>query len=162
MKTITVRLENVTLDGPKMSKANKEYYFLHLEANGQKYTMIQNDSDIKESVGDLVNIAYETKVNGKFTNNQAKKVEILPDQGQGNGGTSNEAFDNSLKVSTTTYTKATILPNKDISMEVSGLLQALINSGEYSARDNNLEADLRLLLNIKRKIAAELEATGRV
>lgn len=48
--------------------------------------------------------------------------------------------------------------SKDTSMEVSGLLQALINSGVK----DNLEGALREALKLKRKIALELETNGTV
>lgn len=60
--------------------------------------------------------------------------------------------------------------SKDISMEVSGLLQALINTGKYNETDENgktyiasklLDAHLRIALGIKRAVATELETTGK-
>lgn len=183
MKTTTVRLTNVTLE-PKQGKKGT-FYILALEAGDQKFGQIQFDTDVVASVGDLVNIAYEettTESNGKkYTNNKIHKVEVLE------AGT--PEIGNEAPVSTSTTkrveaqkvtqkgTTATILPSKDISMEVSGILQALIQTGQYNRSVKKTTIDggvtdrtyldsklldnhLRRALNIKRTVSAELEATG--
>lgn len=49
--------------------------------------------------------------------------------------------------------------SKDVSMEVSGLLQALIGSGLYNPTDEiiDLENDLRKVLDLKRRVAKDYE-----
>ncbi len=177
MLTTTIELQDVQINGPFTGK--KGTFFVHnlISEKGIKFGVFRNSNEQIESVGDTVHIAYEstTKQVGDrtFTNNTAKKVELQNSEVPFNTVTTSEPT--ALKTTTTNpklKTKgvgtATLigLPNKDISMEVSGLLQALINSGSYDLQStegrNTLEAELRLALNLKRKIASELEQTGGV
>lgn len=159
------------VEGPRTNKKGGEYFFVHIIGGGNKFTTIQNTNEVSESIGDLVNIAFESKVNGNFTNNTIKKIEIL-ESGAGFVGQSGQPSVSNTVQAAAPKTTTQLLskpntgsssqgttPSKDVSMEVSGLLQALINRG---TKTGDLESELRNVLRLKRQIANELEQTGQV
>lgn len=136
---------------------------------GQKYSGFLNDGDVLPEVGDVINLAVEE--NGKYLN--IKKMEILMSGKDSHGDIASvpgtqEAHKTQVMSSPTSGPTKTELPqmtNKDVSMEVSGLLQALVNTGRYNQptpegkiyiAQELLKTHLDLLLQIKRQKASEL------
>lgn len=176
MKTITVTVEKVEIKECVSKKTGKKFYFHEIYGGGDKYVVLRNDADQIESVGDLVNIAYETTQNGKFTNNTAKKIEVLSNDhatvfttttNDGNKASESRETEDKKTVeksetkNTSTKGSGVSVPvtTRDISMEVSGLLQAIIN---HHGLSNDTEGRLREALQIKRRLVNELEQTGTV
>jgi hypothetical protein len=184
-KTTTVRLTDVKLSEAKQGKKGN-YYIKTLVGGDKTFGGIQFDTDVAESVGDLVNIGYEEtsykKKDGTTgINNKIVTVEVL-ESGEVGQETDVEittslaptpTSKSSMKRMTVqgTTCPGTPIPSKDISMEVSGIVQALLGTGKYNETngDGNIYISEKLLtehvkraLRIKRQIASELEQTGSV
>lgn len=165
-----------------------KFYVHKIEGNGKFFTMYRKEEEQIESVGDNVRIEYEEKVNVKdgrrYVNNIAKKVEFS--QSQSNDGVSEEevgeyepvshekAFpdrtiqspekhDNISPETAKQLVTAIKAPSgrdlKDVSIEISGLMQALITSGLYEEQGRlhieSLHTDLKNVLDLKRKLVQE-------
>lgn len=167
MKVATnIVIQNVVLKGPFQGQfknkdgSPKEFNVLEVQAGENKYTRFQSDDKMEVTTGDKVNIAYETK-QGKFGEERIiKSVEVLESDSESAPFEVEKSDMNVAKSTPPVARQATAnTVSKDTSMEVSGLLQALVNSGTPT---EEIETRLRNLLNLKRKIAAELEQKGSV
>ncbi len=146
--------------------------------NGQKYKGFRNKIDVLPEVGDTIEITYQAVKSGKYTNNNIVSVKagsVLNAQTKNNKETElTKVTLNSIKSTTATpmtaqklYNQQTGTTSKDISMEVSGLLQALIGTGKYTTDKGATQFDaldnaLREVLNLKRTVAQELEQNKHV
>jgi len=181
-------VESVKLEGPFLIKKGKnegkEFHTHKLVVSGKELsqTDFRKEPKAPASKGDNVNVLFTTSGNGKFVNNYISELRVL--------GSSELKKEISTPLMTSppktvTYDAKVVsvvskpLNNqvsKDTSMEVSGLLQALVSTGGYVNKKHNpetgfdntfiedklLELHLRRLLTLKRKIALELEINGVV
>ncbi len=182
-ETITGRVEEVNLVGPKTvasgKNAGKSFFIHEIKLNGQKYSQFDFRQQPVPSAlaGDNVNIVYtETTSSGKdgktFTNRSINSIEVLgssvvsTQSGSVQPALEPHIASTAAPQTVSTHTKSSTVSqdtkhpvSKDTSMEVSGLLQALIHNQGLSA---GTEEALREALRLKRKIASELETNGSV
>jgi hypothetical protein len=156
-------IEKIEVQGPFEGKNGKpDFDRLTFTVGGKKYTKLTNvgvGTELNE--GDNVHVFFNSTQNGKFTNNNIIKIELSDKQASSTGSSTatKKSTASTASASRTTTTASSQTTTKDISMEVSGLLQALIHSG--GVRDT-LEDELRQVLQLKRRVAQELEAKGTV
>lgn len=155
-------VEKIEVQGPFEGKNGKpDFDRLTFTVAGQKFTKLTNvgtGTEINE--GDNVHVFFSQTQNGRFTNNNIIKIQHS-DKAASTGGASKSSAKSysAPKASSSNQSTSGQTSSKDISMEVSGILQALINSG--GMRDT-LESELREALQLKRRVAQELEAKGAV
>jgi hypothetical protein len=167
-------LEKVRKEGP-FNGEHGAYNKIHFEVNGFSGTkLIGENFDFPE---EGTNVKVEYVPNGKYT----KVLSVKQVEGSNTESkevkTTNKEKVAEVKSKTTSYKGKTehqsssvvsFTTSKDISMEVSGVLQALINTGQYNEKTEKgtflkqelLEMHLRLALTVKRNVAKELEETG--
>lgn len=177
-ENITGVIEKLEVQGPFEGKNGKPDYDRHLfTISGVKLTKLANigiEPEFQE--GDNVHAFFKQTVNGKFTNNYIIKLEKSTGYAkQSSSKKVNKDDTPPFKVESTSATVNTIktqvnapVTSKDISMEVSGLLQALIHTGHFTVNEtNSLDVEkitkaLSEALRLKRKVAKELEQKGTV
>ncbi len=171
------QVEAVRLEGPFIIKKGKnegKTFSTHkLTVNGVELSQTDFRKEPKSpaNVGDNVKVLYTTSGNGKFVNNYISELEVLdgsetpvvskPQEKRADLQYRQVPEKPALEV-TPLQRPQTVninLVSKDTSMEVSGLLQALINSG---VPQGELEAKLKAALRLKRQVALELEQNGTV
>jgi hypothetical protein len=143
-----------------------------LKVDGKTFKGFTNKLGDLPSEGDTVSITFQPVKNGKFTNNNIVSLDVLPFDGS---KVTTKTLKESVTVAEPKKTApqvlvGTVTTSKDISMEVSGLLQALISTNKYFNIEGDktflaeklLETHLRLVLNLKRRVASELEDKGSV
>ena len=154
----TINITNVEQIHAVGAKGPYIKFSIHTDEN-ETFTLFGNPGDTGPRVkgktvtltsGDTAKIIFERQ--GKLT--KTLELEVV-------GKT---ALNLSPRATTTTLSPTIAVPttkppflaptNKDISMEVSGLLQAIVHNGQHNGQE---EAELIRLLSIKRKVAKSLE-----
>jgi hypothetical protein len=180
---------NTTIDAVEIREKTGQhgpFNILAIKANGIEYTKIMKRGEVLEvAAGDEINLKFSEgkgKMGGTFYT--ILSLERLKG-GSTSQKTSNTTVDTSndtspfksdagfkavskatSRASQSTTAPVSFVTTKDISMEVSGLLQALISTGHFTGQDGisntALAGALRLVLRLKRDVAAELEQNGTV
>jgi len=192
---LTGKIESLRLEGPFLIKKGKNegksFHTHKLTINGLELSQTDFRKEPKSpaNIGDNVKVLYTTSGNGKFINNYISELEVLDDSElQVNLTTTKSHTEvNSAKavpqnkpsfksivegngvLIEVSKPQQTGLVSKDTSMEVSGLLQALINTGNFTSDAvqgqlhlEELELSLKHVLRLKRQVALELEQNGTV
>lgn len=166
MQTVVGVVEDFKAFGPKEGKFGA-YYNHSYTIQGKKFTKNSNSAEPLVTIGKTALIAYVPNITEKGTFNNASTVTLVDSNASEfkESKTSSPFKSESSTTTSTTKTSPTVVKStttsKDISMEVSGLLQALISTGAYgptAALDIDLLGEnLRRVLKLKRLIASELE-----
>ncbi len=159
-------VEDIEVKGPFSNKKTGSEFDAHIlkTKNGEFTQYVTKDKTPSVAKGDEVEIFYDESKGFKGTFNKVVKLIKLE------ASVKSKPIDKPKTVTAQASVghKATTeqkphalntLPSKDISMEVSGLLQALLTRG---VPQEELEIALREVLNLKRRIAQELELKGSV
>jgi hypothetical protein len=136
--------------------------------NAVEYTGYANDDTVVPASGDVLEmtsqaiktkaggfnkiISFSKSATGSTTPAVKSKAQKMAFSNHGSSAHTHSAGGSAPSQSTTAT-------SKDISMEVSGLLQALINKNGLTDQTETL---LREALNLKRRVASELENKGSV
>ena len=185
-----VKVEDVSVRGPYQNqKTGEDYYAVNVKAGGVDLVKFQDSSEPPVNKGDVVTIVYKTsknKTTGKASNqiqsikqgvNATKQVAKTFDTEVNNTpvpqpktslGAGIKSFKSTVEAA---VPQASGHVSKDTSMEVSGILQALLSTGQYNRsnaqgqtfiEEKLLDQHLRRALRLKRSIANELEQNGQV
>lgn len=164
LKTIVV--ESIEIKGPYKNKYGESFMQI-LKDKETSYSKFTKTAAPLASQGESLQVLFEIEDKGKYKNN--KIIEV-----------SKTSLNNDVPFETKSSLKkeikkivnedkpvlkalANTTTSKDISMEVSGLLQALVSTGHYTNPNDGslnlytLELALDLALKIKRKAASDLE-----
>jgi hypothetical protein len=148
----TIQVKEVQTE-TKTSKKGTSYESLRITDTNDNIYMgfVNEDTEIPE-VGQSVKVFYNE--NGKYKNivslGVAKKAVTTK---------TTKSAPWATKETTQTTTQLITPSSKDISMEVSGLLQAIIT---HHGLDGDTSTRLRTALKLKREVASELETKGSV
>lgn len=159
MKSITGKIDAFKAF-PKEGKHGA--YFNHSYTIGGKYyTKSNNSEEPLYTVGSTVLVLFQENKSGEKVYNNIETITLSEETGETTAPTVENTPQAPTKTTTTTKTKTTTgvavnnAPNKDVSMEVSGLAQALITVG---VPVNKLQENLIEVLKIKRAVAKRTEA----
>ncbi len=171
-QNITGVLEKIEVTGPIAGKNGKpDFDRVTFTVGGKTFSKLTNvNADLGLEEGDTVHIFYTSVQNGRFTNNNVIKIETVDSSSSISESTTSTAGTNTKTAKRAEgYLKTQTSPSitltsgspttKDISMEVSGLLQAIITR---EGLDSETEGKLRTALGLKRRVAQELEQKGSV
>jgi hypothetical protein len=145
-----------------------------IDANGIEY----DEKDLQIPLGKPVLIAYETTINKsgdrEYENRFIKKFHLVeesktpstpPKKPEGLLATSSTKVPWESTAKVPLHTQHIPVTNRDISMEVSGLLQSLISTGHFTLGVGeseialeNLESALRDALKLKHNVVSDLQA----
>lgn len=176
MGPLTIIVENISVKGPFTNKQGGQFFSQIIASKGKYFTYYTKTNQLAVNVGDKINISgdsktYTTKEGKTGTQTIIKHLDVLegaselsidlPDEVSGGAGTLTGTH---TPVPTAVAKKAATLgvtasTSKDLSMEVSGLLQAIITKHGLGTDTEEL---LRTSLRLKRAVASELEQTGTV
>jgi hypothetical protein len=164
MQTVVGVVEDFKAFGPKEGKFGA-YYNHSYTIQGKKFTKNSNSAEPLVTIGKTALIAYVPNITEKGTFNNASTVTLVDSSdSEVKESKTSSPFKSESTTTTSTKTSPTVVKStttsKDISMEVSGLLQALVSTGAYNTGNGlsqTLELDIRTLLALKRRVASELE-----
>lgn len=157
--TQDITVQDVEVQGPFTKKDGEGEYERHIykSDSGEEYfSFAAVDSEPKLKVGDSVKVVVQTSTYRDTVSN--KIVKILESKPQEKRATTQTKSKPGKTTATTTVTTTHKSSNpereKNVSMEVSGLAQALITGGTQLS---DLEDRLRTVLDIKRRVAKDYE-----
>lgn len=158
------RVTEVKVEGPftgVSKKTGKEYTYnnVKITVNGDIYSKMQFDDVSPVSNGDLVKITFQTNTTKRGTFNNIIDIEESDETHLEESKTTGKSKSSSTKLSTSSSTP---MLDRDLSMEVSGVVQALLSTGLYSNHEVGLDTealmeDAQKALQVKRTIAGLLK-----